>query len=772
MPRYNETEADTIAKRIRPKLEEAGWDKTLIRAETLCPGHILSGGKRAPAVRCDLVLEYKGYKLATIEAKKADVSASEGISQTKDYAQRLGTRYAYASNGIDWYAIDMVTGQEGAMDLPFPSPDTLWKGTFSDDKPLREDFGRVTFEEASGKWQPRYYQYRAITAALEAISQRKKRILLTLATGTGKTAIAFQIAWKLYQARWNNAKAATRQPRILFLTDRNILADQALNSFSAFPSDAVIRIDPDAIKRSGKPPTNASVFFTIFQTFMTGAAELVYKHYPPDFFDFVIIDECHRGGANDEGRWRAVMEHFSPAVQLGLTATPKRDVNADTYAYFGEPVYSYSLSQGIADGYLTPFKVRQMSSTIDEYVYTEDDHVQQGVVKDGDSFEESDFNNRIIISQREHSRVREFMKEMDQNEKTLVFCATQEHAALVRDLINQEKQSRSVDYCHRVTADDGTRGEQHLRNFQDNSRLIPTVLTTSHKLSTGVDARNIRNIVLMRPIKSMIEFKQIIGRGTRLYDGKDHFTIWDFVKAYENFNDPAWDGEPVEPPIIGDPPPDKDRNATKSGALPPGNNGANEPPEKIIVKLADGKERTIQYSKGLIYLNREGKPVSAQEFLEMFYGEFSNLIANEEQWRVLWSKPKTREHFKDTLAASGYSTEVLQELARLVDAPDSDLFDVLGYIAFTTPPLTRKARAAAVNASHFESITDEMWQFLQEILNAYVQHGEKTLSDKMLRQHLTVSYGTVSEGAEALGGTRKVRNGYLAMQQRLYTHPI
>ena len=387
---------------------------------------------------------------------------------------------------------------------------------------------------------------------MEAIAAEKSRILLTLATGTGKTFIAFQIAWKLFHSRWNLSREPSRRPRILFLADRNILADQAYNAFSAFPEDALVRIEPDEIRKKGKVPKNGSLFFTIFQTFMSGPPKdgkpsPYFGEYPPDFFDFIVIDECHRGGANDESNWRGILEYFAPAVQLGLTATPKRKDNVDTYAYFGEPVFIYSLKEGINDGFLTPFKVKQISTTLDEYVYTPDDKLIEGEIETGKRYTEPDFNKIIEIKEREAHRVKIFMDQINQNEKTLVFCATQDHALAVRDLINQMKTSKDPNYCQRVTANDGALGDQHLRDFQDNEKSIPTILTTSQKLSTGVDARNIRNIVLMRPINSMIEFKQIIGRGTRLYDGKDYFTIYDFVKAHHHFSDPEWDGEPLEP---------------------------------------------------------------------------------------------------------------------------------------------------------------------------------------------------------------------------------
>ena len=284
------------------------------------------------------------------------------------------------------------------------------------------------------------------------------------------------------------------------------------NAFTAFEEDALVRIDPDIIRRKGRVPKNGSVFFTIFQTFMSGQDKdgnpsENYGDYPADFFDFIIIDECHRGGANDEGTWRRILNHFAPAVQLGLTATPKRKDNVDTYAYFGEPVYTYSLKEGIEDGFLTPFKVKQIATTLDDYVYTPDDTVLEGEVEEGRRYKESEFNRIIVIPERERYRVKLLLDTMDQREKTLIFCASQDHALVVRDAINQMKTSKEPEYCVRVTANDGKEGERALRTFQDNDKTIPTILTTSQKLSTGVDARNVRNIVLMRPINSMIEFK-------------------------------------------------------------------------------------------------------------------------------------------------------------------------------------------------------------------------------------------------------------------------
>ena len=529
----------------------------------------------------------------------------------------------------------------------------------------------------------RYYSYIAIDTVLEAIAAGEPRILLTMATGTGKTSIAFEIAWKLFHSRWNLNRDAGRRPRILFLADRNFLADQAYNAFSAFPEDALVRIAPDVIRKKGRVPKNGSVFFTIFQSFMSGTDAAgnpapSFGDYPSDFFDFIVVDECHRGGANDEGNWRGILEYFSPAVQLGLTATPKREGNVDTYAYFGEPVYTYSLKEGINDGFLTPFKVKQIATTLDDYVYTSDDELIEGEVEEGRRYTEDDFNRVIEIMGRERYRVKLFMETIDQSQKTIVFCATQDHALAVRDLVNQIKTSTEPNYCVRVTANDGALGDQHLRTFQDNEKTIPTILTTSQKLSTGVDARNIRNIVLMRPINSMIEFKQIIGRGTRLFEGKDYFTIYDFVKAYEHFNDAEWDGEPMDPvsvePNEGDDHPDPDGEDTDPG----GDDDGDPPrPRKIKIKLADGKERTIQHMMATAFWNPDGTPMSAAEFIEQLFGVLPELFKDEDELRRIWSIPDTRKALLESLSERGYGDEQLSEIRRVIEAEKSDLFDVL-----------------------------------------------------------------------------------------------
>ncbi|MFM7440808.1 MAG: DEAD/DEAH box helicase family protein, partial [Snowella sp.] len=404
--------------------------------------------------------------------------------------------------------------------------------------------------------------------------------------------------------------------------------------------------------------------------------------YPPDFFDLVIIDECHRGGAKDESTWRGILEYFSPAIQLGLTATPKKEINANTYAYFGEPVYIYALKDGINDGYLSPFKVRQIETSLDEYIYDPDDDVIEGSINEGKVYIETDFNRIIEIKERERYRVKLFMEEINENEKTIVFCANQDHALAVRDLINQIKISPDPNYCVRVTANDGKIGETYLEQFQDSEKTIPTILTTSQKLSTGVNARNVRNIVLMRPINSIIEFKQIIGRGTRLFEGKDYFTIYDFVKAYEHFNDSEWDGEPLEPVQR------KTRRVRESPSeykISTNNDDKNiesDRPEKIKIKLADGKEREIIHTIKTRFWSPEGKPLSAVEFVERLFGDIPQLFKNEDELRTLWSRPDTRKALLEGLAEKGYGDEQLTEISRLVEAEKSELYDVLAYLAY------------------------------------------------------------------------------------------
>lgn len=771
-------EAETRAEHIDPALRAAGWGvvdgSRVLREKQITLGRIEGHGKRGKPLIADYVLVYRNLKLGVVEAKALDKPFTEGVGQAKDYAQRLAIRFAYATNGRQIYRIDMQEGAEGEV-AQYPSPDELWAMTFSEENAWRDRFAAVPYEDKGGSHLGRYYQEVAIERTMQAIAENRKRILLTLATGTGKTFIAFQIAWKLFHSRWNLSREPSRRPRILFLADRNILANQAYNSFSAFPEDALVRIAPDDIRKKGKVPKNGSLFFTIFQTFMSGQSKdgqpaPYFGEYPPDFFDVIIIDECHRGGANDESNWRGILEYFEPAVQLGLTATPKRKDNVDTYAYFGDPIYVYSLKQGINDGFLTPFKVKQISTTLDEYVYTADDTLIEGEIESGRRYTESDFNKIIEIKEREAHRVRLFMDMIDQNEKTLVFCATQEHALAVRDLINQMKTSKDPNYCQRVTANDGARGEQYLRDFQDNEKTIPTILTTSQKLSTGVDALNIRNIVLMRPVNSMIEFKQIIGRGTRLYDGKDYFTIYDFVKAHHHFNDPEWDGEPVEPEprTPRTPPPQTD---PPSGEGP--TNESPPPRTRVKVKLADGKDRTIQHMMMTSFWHPDGTPMSAQQFMETLFGRLPEFFKDEDELRALWGDPATRAKLLEGLAEKGFGKEQLAEMQRIIDAEKSDLFDVLAHVAYALPPLSREERAEkakVIISAHFNT---KQRVFLDFVLSHYVSVGVEELSQEKLTPLLRLKYhNSIADAVADLGKPQEIGKVFAGFQRYLYDQAV
>ncbi|MBK9257802.1 MAG: DEAD/DEAH box helicase family protein [Saprospiraceae bacterium] len=893
-------EAETRAELIDPKLRACGWGvvegSRILREYNITAGKIQTGG-RGKMLTADYILVYKGIKLAVIEAKSNVQGVGEGVAQAKQYAQKMQIETCYATNGTEIYSICMKSGAEGVVQN-YLTPDELWDKTFSDQNVWRDLFNSIPYEDKSGTWQLRYYQELAVKNTMEAIAKGKQRILLTLATGTGKTAIAFQIAWKLFQTRWNLQRDGSRRPRILFLADRNILANQAYNSFSSFPEDALIRIKPGEIRRQGRVPTNGSIFFTIFQTFMsstgsdtnlktrvvesvetdfreiteievgkqgyayislcadgsfytgstnnlqrrieehksgvgakftkehsfvklvyyetfnridkaferekqiqgwsrakkialiTGDIELLrqlsknkidkdakvveraeaFGEYAEDYFDFIIVDECHRGGAKDESNWRSILEYFSPAVQLGLTATPKRNDNVDTYRYFGEPVFVYSLKEGINDGFLTPFKVKRIKTTLDDYIYTNDDDVLEGEIEQGKLYKEGDFNRIIEIKEREANRVKIYMNEANQNEKAIIFCATQDHAAAVRDLVNQYKKSSHPNYCVRVTANDGEIGEQFLREFQDNEKTIPTILTTSQKLSTGVDARNIRNIVLMRPVNSMIEFKQIVGRGTRMFDGKEFFTIYDYVDAYHHFADPEWDGEPAEPePDVNEPPVPYDRIPPIKPENDDDGNDDNKTRKKIKVKLKDGKEREIQHMIATSFWSADGKPVSAQEFMENLFGKLPELFQSESELRTLWSHPMTRRTLLQKLDEAGFSKDDLHTLQKLVNLEKSDLFDVLEYVFNADiKTMTREERVNAAQSTIFAILDEKQREFISFVLSKYVESGVDELDQEKLPTLLQNKYQSLEDAKSVLGEVKNITALFMEFQKHLY----
>ena len=805
-------ETATRRKKIDPALYSVGWEQvpeseilTEQRAY-ITPGQVSRLPQNRHPKKADYILEYKKQKLAVIEAKSDERNVSEGVEQAKLYAELLKIRYAYATNGDEIWAIDMgvkdtqgnyiIPSKEGPADK-FPSPQELWAMTFPEKNEWRDKFNLCPLNRGGGR-EPRYYQEIAINKVLEAIAKGKDRILLTMATGTGKTYTAFQICWKLYQTGWNR-RGTEQKPRILFISDRNILANQAKNDFDQMPEDAMERITPDLLhdkKHQDRVPKARHLYFTIFQTFMgaspfpsKGGGNLrYYEQYPPEFFDLIIIDECHRGGANDESEWRQLMEYFKPAVQLGMTATPRRRENANTYKYFGDPVYSYSLKQGIEDGFLTPFRVKISSSNIDTYQFNPNDDVEGDIDREKTYTERDFYNGNIEIRQRDEHRVKEMLGQMGKDEKTLVFCCTQQHAMIIRDMINQFKTVPDSNYCERVTSDDGKDGEEKLKQFQNNDYLRPTILTTSQKLSTGVDARNVRNIVLMRPVNNIVEFKQIMGRGTRLFDGKYYFTLIDFVGAVKNFKDPEWDGEPFCP-VCGNYPCTCTKNAPKPcpkcgkfpcecppeppepcpvcGHLPctcPGG----YPKKKVKVRLSHLRELTlhtdwnerIQFGDELLTL---------EEYVKRLFGMLPTFLDGEDDLRERWSQPDTREQLLEVLEQSGFPEDKLELTRHFLEMEKCDMLDVLAFLAYNTTPIDRQRRAEILKAQAQKAYSAAQQEFIDYVMDLYVRNGFKELGSDKLPTLIQMKYHSPIDAVRELKmQPEDIRKFYLGMQRDLY----
>lgn len=778
-------ESDTRRKKIDPKLKDSLWEVTPDSAiyteqsayNEIAPGRI-GLAERKPK-KIDYLLVYRGIKIAIVEAKKDELDVSEGVSQAKEYAERMNIRFTYSCNGDKIWAIDMQTGKEGFVNA-FPTPQELWERLYPENNPLRDKLNAVPFNRDGGK-SPRYYQEIAVNNVMDAISRKQDRILLTLATGTGKTYIAFQICWKIFKAKWN-VDGTNRLPRILFLADRNILSNQALNDFGQFDENAMCRITPESIAKAKGVPKGPSIYFSIFQTMMTTLnGKFVYENYPEEFFDFVIIDECHRGAANDESRWRDILEYFQRAYHLGLTATPKKKENANTYEYFGKPVYVYSLKQGIEDGFLTPYRVRISSSNIDTYVYESDDDVESGEVDPNKIYTEDDFyHGNIKIRDRDEFRVEEFLKQIDPDEKTIVFGATQAHAAILRDMINQHSRKPNVNYCKRVTSDDGDKGEADLKTFQDNEKLLPTILTTSQKLSTGVDAKNVRNIVLMRPVNNIIEFKQIIGRGTRLFDGKYFFTIYDFVGASRNFSDSEWDGDPIidtpEPPDGGDPDDDKGssggprkpKSCKICGNLPCTCDAKTKEKKCVEIKLSANHVLRLQaqWQEKFMF---DGELITLEQFIKILFGKIPEFFKDSQDLRARWSDPTTREALLQNLSDNGFSKERLRQVQALTQNEKCDLLDVLELIAYNKSPMERAERVRLMHEEILNEISEKQIPFMEFVLQQYVENGVDELSLNQLPELVKLKYGTIKDACDKMGVTGKdLKKLFTDFQKTLY----
>ncbi|EJQ5227327.1 DEAD/DEAH box helicase family protein, partial [Campylobacter coli] len=618
----------------------------------------------------------------------------------------------------------------------------------------------------------RYYQKIAVDKVIEALINGKDRILLTLATGTGKTTIAFALCYRLLEARWNKENK-DQKPKILFLCDRVSLRDQALGEFNAVESDCKVISAEEIRKNDGKIITNANVFFGIYQSLAANSKDQentqeeqeskFYLQYPKDFFDLIIIDECHRGGANEEGNWACVLEHFSSATHLGLTATPKKSDNVDTYRYFGESAYEYSLKEGIEDGFLTPYKVKRITTTLSEgYVYNPDDLIE-GELEKG-FYKMSEFERNIHLPQYNDFLAKEILKLIDPMDKTIIFCANQAHASDIKRAINKFKSVKRDDYCVRVTSDEGKIGLEYLKQFQDNDKSYPVILTSSKMLTTGVDARNVRNIVLLANIGSIIEFKQIIGRGTRVYEGKDFFTIIDFVGATKLFYDPKWDGEQVK----DEDKEDKSEIWGKQNKKESDKTKETESKKAITVHLKGTKLKVLDINTS--YLGSNGKPLSTKEFLEFLIGKLAEYYDDEVKLREIWSKQETRLNFLKTLEKDGVDENALKDLGEIFDKKDCDIYDVLAHLSFNAEIKTRQERVLQVEKSEFlkRFQKEKALKFIEFLLDRYQQYGIKDFDRSLAPLIELSSLGNVKEIVSEFGGVENLKQSVDDLQREIY----
>ena len=753
-------EANTRKQLIDRALELVGWKDEYLNCEyVFTDGKKTPGGGKGKQCSVDYLLQYNNTNVGLIEAKREGLPITEGLQQAQDYGGKLGVRYVYSTNGrgIFEYDMDLDTGQQ--IDS-FPTPEELYQRVQGTNPQKVKMLKEPLVQE--GIMIPRYYQKLAVQRAIGAIADGKKRVLLTLATGTGKTFIAYQIVRKLLNLKWR-VDGKEQQPKVLFLADRNILVDQAINTFNSIEKQ-IVKVDGKEIRRrNGVVPSSSNVYFAIYQAITGGADndEILeyYKQYPKDFFDIIVVDECHRGSANDEGSWRRVLEHFEDAVHLGLTATPKRDDNVDTYNYFGKPVYEYSLKEGINDGFLTPYKVKRVRTNLDEYVFKSGDNVKQGELEKL-QYDQNEFNRTIIIPERIDKIAQSILDLINPMDKSIVFCVDQEHALRMRDAINRHKTVRDMDYCVRVTSDEGQRGKEKLEQFQDNDKDIPVILTSSQMLTTGVDARNVRNIVLVRNINSMVEFKQIIGRGTRIFDGKDYFTIIDYTGATNNFYDEEWDGTPEAPEI----PPKPEKRTLPSPPKP-------KKKEKVIVKLAQGRKVEI-IDIDTRYVGADGTPLNAEEFLKQLVGSLPSLYKDVEQLRTIWANPSERTLLFAELEKAGFGASNLKDLKLMMSADDSDIFDVLAYLSFNTPMKTRKERVSRVNGNEqiFAVYSDyKAIDFLKFVLRRYEADGVEELGEDKIGDLIKLSeLGSIQDAKNVFGGLPQLKQAYYQLQENIY----
>ena len=779
-------EADTCRTYVLPKLYSAGWeDSQISEQKSFTDGRIVIAGTRPtrrPQKRSDYLLRYRrDFPIAVVEAKAIYRTPGDGLQQAKEYAQILGLKFAYATNGQSIIEHDFLTGLDSELQ-DFPKPSELWKRLRAAEG-LTEEIGErllTPYYHLSGK-SPRYYQEIAINVAVQAILQGKKRILLTLATGTGKTVVAFQICWKLTNSLWNRT-GEHRRPRILYLADRNVLIDEPKDKTFAPFGDARHKIEGEAVK-------SREMYFAIYQAVAKDERRPgLYREYPRDFFDLIIVDECHRGSARDESNWREILEYFEPAFQLGMTATPLRQDNRDTYRYFHNPLYIYSLKQGIDDGFLAPYRVHRIVSSVDATGWrpTPGEVDRYGREIPDNLYATADFDRLISLKARTEAIARNlttFLKKTDRFGKTIVFCVDQEHAEEMRRAINNcnaDLAKQFPDYVARVVSDEGHVGRGYLGRFMELETTTPAILTTSQMLTTGVDVPTCKNIVIVRAVNSMTEFKQIIGRGTRVRDdyGKLFFNILDYTgSATRLFADPDFDGDPAlvteeemsaegetigEPKVVEEEPPAE----AEDTPVPP-LTFDDEPvtPRKYYV---DGG--AVEIAAHLVYeLDADGKRLQVKKFTEYTAERVRSMYPSAAELRSRWSNAEQRAAIIAALESKGISFEELAEVAK---QPDADPFDLLCHVAYSAPIRSRRERAAAVRSNgkaFFERFTDGARAVLDELLDKYVEFGTAQFQiPDALKVPPISRHGNVVEIAGLFGGPEQLREAVGHLQQLLY----
>ena len=780
-------EADTCRKLVVPKLQAAGWETephSIAEQRTVTDGRIVPSGKgfiRRPPKRVDYLLRYtRDFPLAVIEAKADYKLATDGLQQAKDYATMLGLKFAYATNGQEIVEFDFLTGLERNR-TDYPAPEDLW-GRYRAAARLSDpqaDQLLTPFNHAVGKGE-RYYQQIAINRVVEAILTGRRRVLVTMATGTGKTAVAFQICWKLWTARWNRT-GEHRRPRILYLADRNILVDRPKDGIFAEFGDARCKIE------SGEVVKSREMYFGIYQALAEDERRAgLFRSFPSDFFDLVIVDECHRGSARDESSWRVILDHFQAAVQLGMTATPLREETRDTYLYFGNPVYQYSLRQGIDDGFLAPYRVHRVVTEWDAAGWrpSKDELDRYGRSIPDDEYHTKDFERIVALRARTETIARHltgFQKKTDRFAKTIVFCVDQEHASEMRTVLsnlNSDLVAKHPDYVCRVTADEGDIGLGHLARFQDVETTVPAILTTSQLLTTGVDVPTCNNVVLARVVGSMTEFKQIIGRGTRVRDdyGKLWFNIIDYTgSATRLFADPAFDGDPVgltEEEIARDGEPKSFHEtaaawtmATETGTEPEIIEPPSDEPRKFYF---DGGR--VEIAAHLVYeLDPDGRQLRVVRYTDYAGEKVRMLCPSAPALRARWADPEQRSEIIEKLEERGID---FTELSEVAGQPEADPFDLLCHLAFNAPLRTRRERAQRLRETRkdfFDRYGPEARQVLEELLEKYAQHGDaQFLLPDVLRVPPLSRHGTVAEIIDLFGDADKLRAAVTELQAELY----